>query len=257
MPETRVSKILGGLVMPTPAEVAGLLAHCGTTDSRRDQILDLCDVRHDQSVLRLVGSEQWDAYAAYAAGASRLIEYQPTSIPPLAQTPSYTDVYVASLWDWPDERAEVGQALRRVADAGRLSSVEIIINEWCLRTSVGSAAMMSEQLHHLLSLSIEGLISVRVVARNYQPKHVLPGGFALIDFAEQPAMLYRDQLTSGLFLDNPREVRTHHAVVERLKFLAFEAPESRQLIRSIAAEYSRAADDEALGNDADRDHCLS
>ncbi len=174
-------------------------------------------------MLRLVGSEQWDAYAAYAAGASRLTEYEPTSIPALVQTPTYTDIYLASLWDWPDEREEVGQALRRVADTERLSSVEIIINEWCLRTSVGSAAMMSEQLHRLLSLSIDGTISVRVVARNYRPRHVLPGGFALIDFPDQPAVLYRDLLTSGVFLDDLREVRTHRAVVERLRFLAFDA----------------------------------
>jgi transcriptional regulator with XRE-family HTH domain len=256
MLEGRVSKILTGLVMPTQTEVAGLLAHCGVTDSRRDQILDLCDMRHDQSLLRLVGSEQWDAYAAYAIGASRLTEYQPASIPAIAQTPSYTDVYLASQWDWPDERAEVGKALRRVADIERLSSVEIIINEWCLRTSVGSAAMMSEQLHHLLSLSIDGSVCVRVVAQNYSPKHVLPGGFVLMDFPDQPAVLYRDQLTSGLFLDDPREVGTHRAVVDRLKFLAFGATESRQLIRSIAAEYSRAADNEALDDDLDQEDCM-
>ena len=54
-----------------------------------------------------------------------------------------------------------------------------------------------EQLHHLLSLSIDGSISVRVVARNYRPKHVLPGGFALIDFPDQPAVLYRDLYVTG------------------------------------------------------------
>jgi transcriptional regulator with XRE-family HTH domain len=257
MPESRLSKILGGLVLPTQPVVAGLLAHCGVTDTRRDQILDMCDLRHDQSVLRLVGSEQWDAYAAYAIGATRLTEYQPVSIPALAQTPEYTDTYLASLWDWPDERVEVGLTLRRVAEIDRLMSAEIIIHEWCLRTAVGSALMMSEQMHHLLNLSISGSVNIRVVGRDYRPKHVLPGGFALMEFSDQPAVVYRDDLTSGLFVDNSREVGTHRAVIERLKFLALQAAESRQLIRSIAAEYSRAADFENLDNDVNPSRCIS
>lgn len=257
MKESRLSRILGGVVLPTQADVAGLLAHCGVNDARRDQILDMCDTRHDRSVLRLVGSEQWDAYAAYAVAATRLTDYQPTSIPALAQTSNYTDTYLASLWDWPDERVEVGQALRRVAEIDCLVSAEIIVHEWCLRTPVGSAAMMSEQMHHLLNLSISGCVEVRVIGRDHRPKHVLPGGFALLDFADQPAVVYRDDLTSGLFVDNPREVGTHRAVVERLRFLAFSAVESRQLIRSIAADYSRAADAEAVGAEIDQDPCMS
>ena len=257
MQESRLSKILGGIVVPTQAEVAALLAHCGVTDVRRDQILDICDVRHDQSVLRLVGSEQWDAYAAYAVGATRLTEYQPTCIPALAQTANYTDAYLASLWDWPDERDEVGQALRRTAEIEDLTSAEIIVHEWCLRTSVGSAQMMSEQLHRLLNLSITGPVCLRVVPCNHRPRHVLPGGFALMDFADQPAVVYRDDLTSGLFIDDPREVGTHRAVVERLRFLACNPTDSRQLLRSIAAEYSRVADAEALDDDCALDQCMS
>lgn len=237
-----MSRILTGKIMPQAVDVAALLAACRVTGPHRDQILDLCDPRHDSDLLRLRADEQWGAYRAFVADTERLTDYQPLMIPWLAQTSDYTRAYVTHLPPGYDDPDAAHTAVRNaVTTVDGLRRVEFLLHESALRIPVGDPELMSEQAHHLLRLSVRPQISLRMITTDLAPQHPIPGGFTLLDFPDHPSVIYRDDPTAGLFLDGARDVATYRMVTGRLSAIALNEQQSHRLLTHIAASYSDAS----------------
>jgi transcriptional regulator with XRE-family HTH domain len=224
-----MSRILLGRVVPGQVEVAALLTACGVSGETFQQVTDLCHPRHELGSLWLGIAEQWSAYLAHAAGAERLIEYQPSMVPWLAQTPDYTSalpkVVTGSLLDR-------GKAIELLA----LPRVELLLTEWALRTEVGDRWQMQNQLRHLLRLSTSPRVSVRVITVD-RSGHLGLSAFSLLDFADQPTFVHREELTAGLFVDEPAEIVQYRIAADHLVSLALDEEESHDLIGPMVARY--------------------
>lgn len=137
--ESRVSRMMNGIIHPTVADAAALLAFCGVVGDERDQILDLCHPRHEAHVLRLSDGPQWDAFLYHARDAVRWTEYQPLVVPWLAQTEPYRE----ACWSSPDPQLWAGK--RDYKGASELWAdkdwVELLVHEWALRTQVGARGL--------------------------------------------------------------------------------------------------------------------
>jgi transcriptional regulator with XRE-family HTH domain len=241
--ESRVSRIMNGVVVPSLAEAAAVMALCGVAGETRDRVLDLCHPRHDRGILRLSDNAQWDALCFHAAEASRVIEYQPMLIPWLAQTESYSKTLFAP----PVEKA--GQIVTASMDSPspasrsalrelltELNSVELIVHERALRAPVGDRTAMLTQLRHLRRLSGFRRVSLWTVPDGWAlPVHAL-SGFMILDFKDKPSLVFRADPTSGVFFDDPAEVTAHRRIVEHLGPVASDVRGSRTLIEQIIAE---------------------
>ncbi|MGH3814616.1 MAG: DUF5753 domain-containing protein [Pseudonocardiaceae bacterium] len=64
------------------------------------------------------------------------------------------------------------------------------VHEFVLRTPVGGAAMMSDQLHHLLRMSVRSYLTLRVVPAALGAHAAMTGAFTLIEFAEFKPVTY-------------------------------------------------------------------
>lgn len=230
--ESRVSRMMNGIICPTVADAAVLLACCGVVGHERDQILDLCHPRHAEHVLRLSDGPQWDAFFYYARDAVRLVEYQPLMVPWLAQTEPYREV----CWSSPDPHLCAGKRDHESASAlwADKDWVELLVHEWALRTLVGVRACWPEQLHGLLHLSTVMRVSVRVIPAHQMLPVAALSGFTLLDFAKKPSLVYREDPTGGGFWDSVEQVEKHRELVAQLRGLALNRHRSRELLKQIA-----------------------
>jgi transcriptional regulator with XRE-family HTH domain len=225
----KMSRILNGRVLPGQVEVAALLTACGVSGETFEQVTDLCHPRHEPGSLWLGLAAQWSAYLAHTADADRLIEYEPSMVPWLAQTPEYTkslpDVVTGKLIDR-------GRAVELLA----LPHVDLLLTEWALRSEVGDRWQMQNQLRHLLRLSASPGLTIRIIPAD-RSGHLGLSAFSLVDFLDQPMFVHREELTAGLFADEPSEVLQYRIAADHLVSLALVVEESHDLIGRMAARY--------------------
>jgi hypothetical protein len=239
-----LSRIMNGLVLPTLAEAAILLALCHVGSAARDRILDLCHPRHDTGILRLTDGAQWDALAFHTSNAIRLTEYQPIMIPWLAQTDDYTAAWLAhaghedhlSITGTDRPSSAIRAALSDIhPDAGRC---ELILHEWALKAPTGGPLVRLMQMQHLLNLAKRAKMSLRVIpARCSLPAAAL-SGFMILEFRDQPNLLYREDPTGGVFCDEPAQVASHQRLAGQLSHIGLNLQNSRTLIEQIIEEMS-------------------
>lgn len=226
--ETRLSRMINGRGWVRDVDVASFLALCRVTGAARERIMHLCGPHADAGLLRLPVEERWSALLAHAADAVRVIEVQPTMLPWLVQTPDYTRALHPVAAEREVRRAAVA-LLRRPC-------VEVVIHEAVLRTLVGDAVLMADQLAHLLRIAAQPSLSVRVVPAGCGVLAAGYGPFTLLEFEYQRPVVYREDPGVGVFTDAQHEVAAYRAVLEHLNTIALTPKASNELIVQVIAE---------------------
>lgn len=205
-----------------------------------------------------------DLYAGLEVTACRLREYQQAVIPVLLQTRGYATALLASESSEstePDGLTEPGEAgvsdgererervvaarLARQSLLHRLLPVsprfQVVLSEAVLLAKGFGAAVMVEQLRHLVEVGRLSHVSVRVLPLAAGVHvGVVAGPFVLLEFAPvglrmaaEPSVVYRESLTGELYLDREAEVAAYEKVWASLDELALDEAASRLLIRRI------------------------
>jgi hypothetical protein len=110
------------------------------------------------------------------------------------------------------------------------------IHEFVLRLPVGGPAVMSDQLHHLLRMSVRPYLTLRVVPAALGAHAGIAGHFTLLEFVEFKPVAYLDSQTSSLFLEGPEEISAYRHILATLAGTALKEGESRELIATPATE---------------------
>jgi hypothetical protein len=58
----------------------------------------------------------------------------------------------------------------------------------------------------------------------------------LLEFAKKRSLVYREDLTGGMFYDAAEQVETHRAIVAQLRGIALNPHRSRELLEQIASQ---------------------
>ncbi|WP_067819087.1 helix-turn-helix domain-containing protein [Nocardia inohanensis] len=110
---------------------------------------------------------------------------------------------------------ELRLARQRILDTGQ-TSITAIISELVLRQTIGSPAIMREQLDHLLAMSERDNITIRVLGFDATAYHALAGAFTLFDLGEPFApVAYVENLAGCLYVESPaveRYLRTYDEI---------------------------------------------
>lgn len=181
---------------------------------------------------------------------ARLVEFQPFVIPSMLQTPDYTRALLSARETILASRLEQNfHARRDTTSLLRLPRAELFLHEWSLRAPLQDAGLMSEQLHHLLTVSVSPSISLRV-APVEESIHISQWSFVLLEFDDDLLVVYLEGATAGVFLDNGHEVNTYRMMVDHLDKCALNEQDSRTVISKIAMElYGEPTSEAGLTND--------
>lgn len=95
---------------------------------------------------------------------------------------------------------------------------------------------MSEQLHHLLRMSVRPYISLRLVPASIGAHPAMAGSFSLMRFAEINPVVYLESEISTQFLEEPDEIEAYRHIESALADVALPERQSAALIAKLAVE---------------------
>jgi transcriptional regulator with XRE-family HTH domain len=179
-------------------------------------------------------SGSWKDLTHFEREATWLRNYQPLLIPGLAQTADYA----RAIFRGSNTRTEaevdalVANRMSRQAILGR-TRVDLLIDEMVLRRRLGDPAMMRAQLQHLAALVFRTSVSIRVVPHDVVVHPGMNGSFLILDFADQPPLVYVEGRDTSTFLEEKVHIDAARVAWNRLRDLALSPEESAQLIAEI------------------------
>ncbi|WP_179956670.1 DUF5753 domain-containing protein [Amycolatopsis anabasis] len=242
-PQGRLSMLLAGKRPARSEDVASILAICGLTKGEeRERLLELCEDRRTPGWLQQYGDrlpKQVRTLVRHEDQAASITEFQAIIVPGLLQTESYVRALMAGGANLPpgeiDDRVAARLARQEeLFNRPHPPRLTFLIHESVLRLAVGGAQVMSEQLHHLLRMSVRPNISIRVIPAARGAHAGTAGSFNLLEFADLGPLVYLDSETSCLFLEEDREVTAYQRILKALAAISLDEEQSRKLIAALA-----------------------
>lgn len=253
--ESQVSRLLTGRRGAGEVEVAAFLAICGVIGQERARLMRLCKEQNTRSWFQQFGSRlptQIRTYIDHENKATHINQFETLVIPGILQIDEYARALFERSATVPASEIED----RVVARAGRQTifsrsnrpDCTFLIHESVLRLPVGAPEVMSEQLHHMLRMSVRAHIAIRVVPTALGAHAGSAGSFTLLESSEYKPVVYLEGETSGVFLEKPEEIASYRAVFKSLASAALDEGESKDLIAKVAIDlYADQETDHDLG----------
>jgi transcriptional regulator with XRE-family HTH domain len=239
---SKVSNMLAARRGVTEADVASVLAICGIGGAERERLLRLAREAHEPSWLQEHGDRlppKLRTLIDHENSAVAITEYQALLVPGLLQIPDYARSFMRASATIPAEEIEerVDARLKRqeLFNRQRPAQFRFFIDEMVLRRTGPGRAVMSEQLHHLLRMSVRPYVQIRILPDT--GFHAgFAGSFILIEFAEIEPVLHLEAEVSSTFAERPATIRAYRAVLTQFARTALTEEQSREWIARLATE---------------------
>ncbi|RPK49528.1 helix-turn-helix transcriptional regulator [Streptomyces sp. NBC_01260] len=169
-------------------------------------------------------------------------EWSGTLIPGLLQTRSYAHAVVQSahsLDTTEEAEAKVDGRLRRARlfDNPKKPEYWVILHESLVHQPILPPAEMAEQLDHIAALVQRGRIVAQILPWNGPTRALTELPLFLMDFDNEPPLLYTEGPYHGQTIDDPALVMQYRKTYDRLRAAALPPEVSLTLIKRAAEEY--------------------
>jgi hypothetical protein len=95
---------------------------------------------------------------------------------------------------------------------------------------------MHRQLHHLLGVAEQPHVTLRVVPLAAGAHAGLRGPFVILEFAEEPALVYLENHSTVLFLEEEADLAAYRVALGIILHAALAPAATTELITQIATE---------------------
>ncbi|RNL85863.1 transcriptional regulator [Halostreptopolyspora alba] len=167
------------------------------------------------------------AYIDLETEATRLRTYEALYVPGLLQTPGYAEAITRGSGVTDDHevarRVEARMMRRQILERPDAPHLIALIDEAAVRKI--PRAVLSDQLRHLIAMQRDH-VQIRVVPDESGPHAAMSGSFVVMEFPNDPAVVYLEQSTSGLFLEDGQELEHYERVCRAVEDLALSADDS-------------------------------
>ncbi|MFE3195493.1 helix-turn-helix domain-containing protein [Nocardia sp. NPDC059240] len=189
----------------------------------------------------------FDVYMRMETEAAAMEIYRPDLVPGLFQTADYARslnriYFPKDSAEEQDRRIEL--KVRRQAIVTRKKTpvtVDLVLHESALYTTVGSDLIMATQLRHLADLGTRPNLSVRILPfRAGFPLGTPAGPFVGLDFkpdakgVAEPTVIYVESYTGDMYLEDDSDVGKYRRAFATIQHAALDAVTSRNLLRQVA-----------------------
>jgi DNA-binding XRE family transcriptional regulator len=186
--------------------------------------------------------EWFRIYAGLEADAQQICAYESEAVPGVLQTPNYAAA--VRVGAWPDStEVEVLKSVAFRSDRQKVMFGEqptpfhAVINEAVLHRIVGDAALMREQLQHLLQEAKQSYITLQVLPFSVGAHPGMNGAFSVMQFEEPDlASVYVEVESGALYLEREIDLDRYKVVFGRLSALALDEKKSAALIAKVARQ---------------------
>jgi transcriptional regulator with XRE-family HTH domain len=244
---SKISRMENGRVSFKDRDITDLLTLYLVTDERvRQAMLELARRANVPGWWAKYGDilpDWFELYLGLESSAAVIRTFELQFVPGLLQTEDYARAVTAL----GNKAAPASEIERRVALRMRrqqvLSRPEpariwTVMDEAALRRPVGGPAVMQAQLRHLAEATAAQHVTVQVVPFRHGGHAAAGGSFTILRFdqADLPDVVYIEQLTSALYLENRQDVDHYQEVMNQLSTDALPPADTAAFIESIIAD---------------------
>lgn len=172
----------------------------------------------------------------HESAATEIVTWSVNLVPGLLQTPDYLRALILAYPTTPDNEADerVAALVARQKIVDRPRELTVYIHEQALRLPVGGAAVMSDQLHHLLRMSVRSYITLRVVPIAIGAHAGTAGSFTLMKFSRIQPVIHAETENASIFLDDKASADIYWTVLAALDRTALDTEQSKEMITRVA-----------------------
>ncbi|XVS63045.1 helix-turn-helix domain-containing protein [Actinosynnema sp. CA-299493] len=241
--KSKISRIESAYTGVSIVDTRALADLYGATPEKTAWLLRLAKVAKKRGWWHVYGDVLFDWFSEYVVLESEAVAidtFEIDLIPGLFQTSAYARwVMRARTPDATDDvlhkRVELRQTRQRRVEDGSLS-VWAFLDEATLHRLVGGREVQEEQLAHLLKLAELPNVTLQVLPFGKGQHMAMGTAFTLLKFVDFPSVIYIDNLTGGLYLDEAAEVERYSLVLDHLRAAALDPQESVALIRRVIGD---------------------
>ncbi|MFC9205518.1 Scr1 family TA system antitoxin-like transcriptional regulator [[Kitasatospora] papulosa] len=206
---------------------------------------------HLQRLCRLARTSKVAGYFADAAElqqrAVSIAEFSSLVVPGLLQTESYARALTRAAHPYASDDVVETHVRTRIERGALLDSpaapvLWVIVHEAALRSPVGGAAVIAEQLHHLHAQGdARPRVVVQVLPFSAGASPLLDTSVTLMHFADAPPVVYTEAAYSGQLVEDFGLVGQISSAYDLARASALSPEASLSLIKSAAKDYATDA----------------
>ena len=242
---SKISRVETGRVSVSPRDVRDMLEIYGTSPDQRDSLVQLARESRQKGWWHAYGDTVQPHFATYLgleSAASEIRIYEVCLIHGLLQTEDYARaVITAGMVNSP--RADIERRVALRMERQRVSKVTppkvwVVLDEAALRREVGGPEVMRVQLEYLLELAAMPNVSLQVIPFGGGAHPAMGRPFVVLVFGERadPDVVYLEDLTSALWVENVDEVDRYNVFFNHLRATALSFEGSAALITEVLKE---------------------
>jgi len=243
----QISHLLSGNRLVTDADLASVLVACGVDYAARQRFLQFNRGLGDPDWL-----QQHDPPPRVGEHALRNLERDATTItclqlsviPVLLQTEGYAlaafDHGAGVAGSGREALVSARLARQRIFSEHRRPRTAFFLAEAALRASAGDAAVMSDQLHHVLRMAVRSSVTVRIIRDSCGVHAGQVGSFTVLESHKFAPVVHVETEAFSVFLEQRPQVETYQRVLAEVDSIALGEDESKHLISAMAAEVCTA-----------------
>ena len=246
---SKISRLLSGKRGASSEDIAAFLAICGITGPKRDALIRLTRDSYDPSWWREYGENlpaHLSTLSDYEDSAISMTQFEPAIVPGLLQTESYMRDLLLSNPVVPqseiDARVEMRLKRQEIIDGANPTRFRFFIDEHVVSRTGPGREIMSDQVHHMLRLTVRPYVMLRVVP-DAAGLHGGPMPFKLMEFTELNPVVYVENLNSAAFLEQKETVAGYRRIVADLDRVALDEGRSRAWLADLARALGRPQED--------------
>jgi hypothetical protein len=239
--ESKVSRMLTGKQILRETDVASLLTLCLVTGDEKERLLELARESDQVGWLQKYSADlthQLRTLINHETRATEITEFEPCFIPGLLQTEDYARaLFERSATVPPDQvglRVKARTSRQSLFSRDRHPRFTFFVHEQAFQLPVGGPTVMSDQLHHLLQMSVRTYITIRVIPISLGAHAGVCGACRLMESAEFKPIIYIEEETAGHFLEEPAEIAAYRKMFTSFAKAALDKEESKTRIAELA-----------------------
>ncbi|MFD9889481.1 helix-turn-helix domain-containing protein [Amycolatopsis sp. NPDC059027] len=240
---SKISRIEHGLRGIEEFDLIRLLAFCGVSGDEIRRLRDLAREADDPYRLRPHHDQLPDELSTlvtHETTATGITLYESQLVPGILQTEDYARAVFRHNGTHDEHNIEI-RVKARIARQSLIRQREhpvfdFFMHEHVLRSIIGDAQVMHEQMLHLVLAGHRTDCNIRVVPAAAFPSGIFPP-FRLMKYQNHKPIVYNETYTASVFLKEPADVDAHRAVLSRVAGAALDARQSQEMLATLASDY--------------------
>jgi transcriptional regulator with XRE-family HTH domain len=242
---SKVSRIETGHTSATPRDVRDMLRIYGVVGTESDELVQIAREARQKGWWHPYSTVLTGSYVGLEAAASSIRAYEQQVVPGLLQTEDYARAMIrAARPDWTageiDRRVRVRMNRQSLLSQDDPIDVWVVLDETVVSRPVGGDAVMRAQLERLAEAADLPNVKLQILPFEVGAHAGMDGSFTILDFpeADDPAVVYAENATGGLFLEKSDELKRFTFIFEQVSATAIRPEESAALVAKLAKEPS-------------------